>query len=130
MGTLYRYTSILLLVVLGWSCLGLGLGMITHQIKNSDDSVHVHQCCNTTEANGVHDMTDADYHHSTVPATIPLVLSVIFLIFVCCVTVTTKPSQHTSFQRLYIMLWERSLSYFALVFHRLFSRGLLHPKVW
>lgn len=125
-----KYISFMLLFALAWSCLGLGLGMIAHQMNSAEASAHMHECCDTGIADGMQNMVETGSHHTSAPSTIPSVQMVVSLVVFYCLRVffIYTTDEHTS--RLYIKRWDRLLSHLALLFHRLFARGILHPKTW
>lgn len=133
---LIKRVTFFLLFVLALSCSGLSLGMIAHSATdmmpgmNMEMSSEMHACCGLGE-NQV-DATEAGMLmiHDTVDiigVQEQIVLTIAILFFVLLVEVVVN--KIAIIQRLYMKQWRERSEYFALLYKRLFSSGLLHSKV-
>jgi hypothetical protein len=130
-------TAVTLLCVLAWSCFGLNVGMIGHELMQID-TLHagghaqdMHECCGVkTDGMGSTESSTID-HHTTPVATLSspdLLPAVLLLSLVSLLAVLLVPMSMR--WKLYARQWLDHWAYFALHTTRLFSRGILHTQVW
>jgi len=127
-----------LLCISAWTCSGLGFGMLGHgfmqmdSTSNTGDST-MHECCVTAGADesGAAE-TSGITHHTPTFATLSFanLLLRFLIVSALAVLVVLVKNGATERWRLYARMWSQRISYFALHFNRLFSRGILHPKTW
>ena len=136
---LSTYIVTFLLTAFAWSCFGLGLGMIGHNVVSANQSHHKHnspidtghECCVAMEQQSSSDgPITATMDHQMEPVVFGI--TKIFALFLATVFVLKIFLEKSlpSFHRFYIRYWERYISYFALFYRQLFKAGILHPKTW
>lgn len=128
-----RTITSLLLLVFAWSCFGLNLGMIGHGgMESAAHEGHVSQheagCCGAGDNLAGTGSLD---HHATDAFILPglLILALFSILWSLrkYIWIIPKCAQQTRF---YIRERWREICFISVVFIRLFSRGILHPKTW
>lgn len=125
-----KYISAALLVVLAWSCFGLGLGMISHEMSAAEGhETTEHSCCISTNAEQAtpYGMGSME-HHSEVAAVLVVLLQVAAVIFFVLLVPFVEPLRNHYYG--YLRKWQEKIQYYAYFIVHLFSRGILHPKTW
>lgn len=136
-----KYFPSVLLCALAWSCFGLNVGMIGHEMLMAQEHPQTlaeheanHECCimPTSGEESQENALGIDHHNGAANAIIVNSMIYPLLVLLLAVLLPSLSIWRTVDVRisLYVKRWREHWSYFALLWNRLFSRGILHSKIW
>jgi hypothetical protein len=132
---LTQILSAALLFVLVWSCFGLSLGMIGHDMVALDGMDHSEmsdapECCGGTTDAQPTGMMSMNHHDVMLPTLVTTNLLFLFVIVTILLQLVLwyVPRVHQRIHS-YAKKWHREI-FFSLWYVRLFSNGILHAKTW
>ncbi|OGH77293.1 MAG: hypothetical protein A3C10_04130 [Candidatus Magasanikbacteria bacterium RIFCSPHIGHO2_02_FULL_48_18] len=133
--SLKQIVAFLLFFVLLWSCVGVGIGMIGHTLLSGHDPEHTEiassqNCCATDTTGESSENTTATHHTLASAVLVSFEFAVLVLGIALCISVLRPLRAFSLWCRSYLLQWKYHWAYFALLFRRLFSGGILHSKAW
>lgn len=127
--------SSFMLVVLAWSCFGLNIGMLGHSMMMSAESqtheIGAHECCDGMTVSGASGATTEMDHHTTpmVQAAAVVLLIVLAVLFIAW-SFHSQRAYHDIKGLLYVRQRWREISHATSIYPIVFSKGILHAKVY